>query len=314
MKKNEIATFDLLNTTFIEKNDSATWNHWNNKNFDGIKFSAPSRLEILQLAEGVSPQLIVEKIGADYKIIRSAVNKSFLRGVHFAVNAAHTAVVDFMSDPYHEKLYNGHGRIMNCAEADFEDLLPGQACPRKFSEMLPLVNQYCSTGQITPVELFSAPEIRGLSDKYGVISPTKPGAKNYHGVINSSGCRTPVTGAETSANALIRNLANSGCWLIVEKVARDRYKIVYSDLQKNYLRGQLAVGMILENLYENDTWEEQKLINHVNNELRTLVHSCQREINIPLLPENASVLGTWQLTIPRGYVSLNSDTRRGRAD
>ena len=248
-------------------------------------------------------------------MVRSAVDKNYLKGLQFGVITAQTALEDFDSDPFPERLYNANCRIISCITKDCEELAGIKSIPEKLGDLLSTLNRYYPAGRISSPEVYTAEEIKSLSPGYAVITSTGKEAESYHGVINTpvkSGKAAPNPQEAATIDSLIEKLAAQGCVLAVEKIKSNQYKLVYSDLQKNFLRGQLAVGMVLEQAQKCSKRSDKKLEAKVNDDLRKIIRQAQKEIKLSQLKANEPVLQTFNFEIPWDYATINSPVARER--
>ena len=315
MNSNEIKALDNDNTTIIEQIYEDGWIKWEPENICGARFPAKSRNAAIKVAQENESNLIAEKTPEGFKLVMSALNRNYLKGLQFGVITAQTALEDFASDPFSEKLYNANCRITSCITKDCEELADIKSIPDKLCDLLSMINRYYPSGRIRSEEVYSTKEIKSLSPVYGIITNTGKDDDKYHGVINTAekNGKSPLN-PHTAAtiDSVIERMAEQGCALVVEKIKANQYKIVYSDLQKNFLRGQIAVGIALEKAREYSNMSDKKLESKVNDDLRKIIRKAQKEINLPSLKANDTVLQTLNFNIPWNYTAINHPVARER--
>ena len=313
MTENELKTLNINNTAIIEKKAKGYWVCWNKDYLNGYTRKSQYYVDVLEAAQKQNPFLIVEKTNESYKLLYSALNRNYLKGVQFGVIVAHTAFEDFGSNSMARRLSNALGRVTNCVREDCADLINAASFPAELSQVPAIINTYNPTGRIESPEVYNLEEIKSLSPRYAIITDTGKKEGRYYGIINSQA--KPTEGNKEhhrgeTVTSLLKTLAAQNCSLVVEKVKANKYKLVYSDLQKNFVRGQLAVGTILENAYKEKVLSDKYLKLKINRELRKIIRGAQREVKLPQFDVKKDVLTELNFDIPWDYTAINQPPER----
>ena len=313
MTENDIKALDLRDTAFIEQVPNGEWRYWNPSHFDGARFRKESYAAAKKEVLRERPHLVVEKKGEDYKLMLSNLNKNYLHGIQRAVIFADICFVDFSSDPYSEKIYNAARRIAARVTGDLEEFFGLEGLPEKLSEIPALLKKHCPGIRINSPDTFTRKELKSLSPGYAVISKNSKGTPGYQGEITvpPRSIAAPRLTADT-VDALIEKLADAGAPLIAEQVKPGEYKLVYSDVQKNFLQGMLAVGIIFEQVDYEDPVSEQQLEAMVNEKLRQLICTTQQALEIPTLNPAQRIIKFDAFAIPWKPTAINSGPARER--
>ena len=100
------------------------------------------------------------------------------------------------------------------------------------------LGNYTREYRVTAPDEYTLKELEKISNRIGVIAPTE--AKNLY-EFGAAGAKTAykIFGLEAAQRTLI---AYANCDLLAQKLPNQKYKIIYCDTGKNYLRGADCSG------------------------------------------------------------------------
>ena len=201
----------------------------------------------IRAAKGLKRVLVLESTDdKNYKIIESNVKTEYLNGL-----ATGAKIISYILGPEYPPHHSEKSLLM--VQEDLEEYMarvlsfsPYAPAPRSdnvpMSSLLKHLSEYSKEYQVTDSEEYSLKELQKISGRFGLIS--KPaGSEDYNLNAWCTKQNRKVRNFEAGLGSLVEHF---NCDLIAERLPNDKYKIIYCETGKNYLRGLTAAALVLD--------------------------------------------------------------------
>ena len=252
-----------------------------------IEFTEDTRRAVLAEVEKTGASVIVE-VGVEKRLIplKLKPQKDYLRGLMQAAKVHAQAKQDMgHKGPRTHLNYTQAGlerRVDECAADFYRRNDPGEE--DLSLELDYQLNFYDYRANLSGPVYVKLKDLPALSPRVGVVQHVagRPGVFDCY-YLSEPKNKYRVHGGRTSA---IGDIAKDKCPLVIEKADKGRYLVLYSDLDKSYLRALYDVQILAEYAQKAPSIAGTAAIELFEKSLRTLINDTRKNLGLSPLRKN----------------------------